>query len=283
MTSVFRSPAGAAAIRAFVEARYAASGLERHHVATSFGETHLLSAGAPEAPALVLLHGTGSNAMAWLGEIGPLARRYRVIAPDMPGEPGLSADRRLSLARHEPQAWLSELLAGLGIRRMALVGNSLGGWLALGHAIAAPETVSALALMAPSGLAPARASFVWRALGLMLLGPIGERRLNRLIFRDAPVPEEVAAFGRLSARHFRPVTEPVPVYADDALRRLNGRALLYVAGGRDVLLNTPASAERLARLLPQAERDIRPGAGHALMEAGPAIRAFLEKQTAAQG
>ena len=278
--SVFRSPATAKAIRGFTEARYARSGFARRWIDTAFGPTHLFEVGDADAPPVVLLHGTGSNALAWLGEIGPLAGDFRVIAPDLPGEPGLSADRRLKLAAGEPQAWLVDLLDRLGLARAAFVGTSLGGWLALGHATSAPRRVTALALLSSSGLAPARRSFLLKAIPLSFLGEAGLGRINRLVFRDAEIPEEVAEFARLTAQGFRPVIEPVPIYDDAALSRLAAVPVLMIAGGRDALLDSRASATRLARLLPAAEIDLRERAGHAILDAGPALRAFLQRNAA---
>lgn len=275
--SVYRSEAGKTAIRRFVASYYAACRCTERFVPTTFGDTHVLSAGPADAPPVVLLHGSASNALSWLGLMPRLAERYRVYAPDMPGEPGLSADCRLSLASGEPQAWLGEVLSALAVDRLAVVGNSLGGWLALNMASALPSRIAALALLAPSGLAKARASFVWQALGLLLLGPLGRRQLNRLIFRDACIPSEVAAFCALSARTFKPLTEPVPVLTDKALANLV-MPVLYIAGGRDALLNTPASQRRLMALVPHATTRVRPEGGHAIMDGDGDVVEFLVEQ-----
>lgn len=46
---------------------------------------HVQAMGAPEAPVLLLLHGTGAATHSWAGLAPLLAARFRVIAPDLPG------------------------------------------------------------------------------------------------------------------------------------------------------------------------------------------------------
>ena len=63
-------------------------------IPTSWGRTHLLAAGPGSAPPLLLLHGDGATATAWAGVAAALAGRFRVLAPDQPGNPGRSTVSR---------------------------------------------------------------------------------------------------------------------------------------------------------------------------------------------
>ena len=81
------------------------------HVPTSWGSTHVLTAGAANAPAVVLLHGDGATATAWSGVAARLADRFRVLAPDQPGSPGRSGSSRPFTATAEMVAWVDELLS----------------------------------------------------------------------------------------------------------------------------------------------------------------------------
>lgn len=58
------------------------------------GRTLVVLSGPEGAPPVVLLHGSTSNAVSWLGEAGILSRSFRVAAPDMPGEAGYSEEIR---------------------------------------------------------------------------------------------------------------------------------------------------------------------------------------------
>ncbi|HLH22200.1 MAG TPA: alpha/beta hydrolase [Chloroflexota bacterium] len=110
----------------------------RRIVETPRGRLHLLLAG--EGRAVVLLHGGFGGAGNWFRTLGPLARRFQVLAPDRPGF-GLAAP-----ATADALAWLDDLLAALAVRRVALVGHAGGGALALAYARARPDAVTALAL-----------------------------------------------------------------------------------------------------------------------------------------
>jgi pimeloyl-[acyl-carrier protein] methyl ester esterase len=95
---------------------------------------------------LVLLHGWGSNLRVWDGLANALARRFRVIAIDLPGHGRSDWD---SIA-HTPaaQAWrVHETLAPL-TARYSLVGWSLGGQFALDLAAAMPAGIERLVLIA---------------------------------------------------------------------------------------------------------------------------------------
>lgn len=89
---------------------------------------HRVGAGEP----LVLIHGIGSEWAIWEPLIDPLSREFDVIALDMPGF-GESAPLPDHIAPNESALadGVAEFLEGLGIERAHLVGNSLGGWVAL--------------------------------------------------------------------------------------------------------------------------------------------------------
>lgn len=106
-----------------------------------------------EGPPLVLLHGLAASKLSWLPILRPLAERFRVIVPDLPGHGESSKPR----ARYTP-AYFAEVVNGLleavGAERPILIGNSMGGRVALEVARRTPERVSGLVLLdaaAPGG------------------------------------------------------------------------------------------------------------------------------------
>ena len=111
----------------------------RRAVECAGARLHYLEAGA--GPAVVLLHGGFGGAGNWYRTLGPLSRRYRVLAPDRPGY-GLSTGP----AEDDSTPWLDGLLASLGVDRVALVGHAAGGAVALDYARARPTVVRALVL-----------------------------------------------------------------------------------------------------------------------------------------
>jgi 4,5:9,10-diseco-3-hydroxy-5,9,17-trioxoandrosta-1(10),2-diene-4-oate hydrolase len=104
---------------------------------------------------VVLLHGGGPGATAWSNfgrNVGVLSRSFRTLAVDQPG-----FGRSDKWAEH-PQYFthsaggLAGLLDALGLEKVHLVGNSLGGGTAVRLALRHPERVGRMVLMAPGGL-----------------------------------------------------------------------------------------------------------------------------------
>jgi len=273
---IYRSEQGRRAIEAFYRRTLAAAGgsVRTRFVDTSQGRTHLVEAGPADGSLLLLLHGSAANSATWLGDIPVWSRHFRVVAADLPGHPGLSEGGPLPLASDATATWLHSLLDVLGAETVRMVGMSLGGWAALDHASRHPDRVRALSLLSPGGLAPARRSFLFKALPLAFLGDRGSDRIQRLVFGGADVPGPVLEFGRLVSRHYRPVTEAVPVLGDAELSRLQ-MPIQYFGGSRDALSRAEESAARLARLLPHAEVHLLEGRGHAVIGQTEAILSFL--------
>jgi pimeloyl-ACP methyl ester carboxylesterase len=106
---------------------------------------------AGTGPPLVLLHGAGDNALDWRWVMPDLATAHRVYAPDLPGSPNSARP----FANYSPaffERFVAGFLDALGIERAAMVGNSLGGLVALRLAFSEPARVTALVLVDSAGL-----------------------------------------------------------------------------------------------------------------------------------
>lgn len=112
---------------------------------------HDLGEGTP----VVLIHGSGPGVSAWANwrpVLPELARRFRVLAPDMLG---FGFTERPAAIRYSLEIWLEHLFALLdaeGLQQVHLVGNSFGGAIALAAAIRRPERVGRLVLMGSVGV-----------------------------------------------------------------------------------------------------------------------------------
>jgi pimeloyl-ACP methyl ester carboxylesterase len=117
-------------------------------VATKNHALSVLEAGT--GPAVVTVHGLGATKASFLPTVAALAPHFRVIAFDLPGFG--DSDKPVGApydARYFAGA-VVELLDALGLDRAHVVGNSLGGRVALELGLRAPERVGRLALLAPS-------------------------------------------------------------------------------------------------------------------------------------
>jgi pimeloyl-ACP methyl ester carboxylesterase len=147
-------------------------------VPTSWGRTRLLAAGPAGAPPVLLLHGDGATATAWAGVAAVLAGRFRVLAPDQPGNPGRSTATRPFRSTADLTAWLAELVAALDVGPVHLVGHSAGAHLALSAALAGRPAPASLSLLDPTAcFAGFRARYLLHALPTLVRpGPDGVRR-----------------------------------------------------------------------------------------------------------
>jgi pimeloyl-ACP methyl ester carboxylesterase len=119
------------------------------HVTVEVGRHRLSTFSLGRGHPVVLLHGLAANKLSWLPLLGPLAERYRVIAVDLPGH-GESSKRR---GDHTPAyfgAVTRRLIDELGLEKVAFVGNSMGGRIALEVSATTPDRVSALVLLGPA-------------------------------------------------------------------------------------------------------------------------------------
>jgi pimeloyl-ACP methyl ester carboxylesterase len=110
-------------------------------------ETFYLEAG--EGPPVVLLHGLGATNASMLPTLAELSHDHRVLAPDLPG----FGDSDKPLQAYDPAfyaRWLVAFLDAVGVGGAVLVGNSMGGRIAIEVGLSAPERVDRLVLYAPS-------------------------------------------------------------------------------------------------------------------------------------
>jgi pimeloyl-ACP methyl ester carboxylesterase len=117
-------------------------------VTTRRARLSMMEAGT--GPPIVALHGLGGTKGSFLPTVWALAGRFRVIAVDLPGFG--DSDKPIG-APYDARFFAGvgiDLLNALALDRVHLIGNSLGGRIALEIAIRHPERVSRLGLLAPS-------------------------------------------------------------------------------------------------------------------------------------
>ncbi|WHT23061.1 alpha/beta hydrolase [Crossiella sp. CA-258035] len=263
---IYRSPSGRQLLLDSYRAQLAAwpGTPEQRHVPTPEGETFVVSAGPATAPPLVLLHGSGSNSAQWVARFTELIPYFRVHAVDIIGEPGLSAPSRPDPGTDRYAVWLDAVLDQLGLTEVAIMGYSLGSWLALDYAIRRPARVHRLALTCPPGLSRPLKGYLLKAVLLAPFGRWGKRRtvigmLGRelsTVDLDAVVEHTV----RMST-HYRHRGGELPVFTDDELANLN-IPLHVVVGADDVMWDAAITKQRLETHAPRATVHLLPGIGH---------------------
>jgi pimeloyl-ACP methyl ester carboxylesterase len=200
------------------------------HIEVGAGrQVHVIEAG--DGPPVVLLHGSGTSSLLLL----PLLERLDGvwgIAVDRPGF-GLSdpADLPRQHLREAVVEWIDDLLDRLGVDQTALAGNSMGGLWALWYALARPDRVRQLVLLAAAPLLPG--TRVPPPLRLMATPGLGDL-MNRLT-RPSPkmVVQMMASMGE-----------------QDTIVNFPDQIEAMVAAGRDPVASAASLAELRVAISP---------------------------------
>ena len=207
---------------------------------------------AVETPAVVLVHGLGVSSRYMVPLALRLAPTWRVYAPDLPGS-GRSEKPERALDVPQLADTLDEWMQAVGIERANLVANSLGCQIVADLAARRGERVERVVLVGPTVDRHAR-TFV-RQTGRLLLDSVREPpSLWAVIALDYLV------FGPL--RLLRTARYALEDRVEEKLRDVPVLALV-VRGERDALVSQ-RWAEEVARLLPEGQLAVVPGAAHAV-------------------
>lgn len=236
---------------------------------------------------MVLLHGLGASGFSWRENKGPLSRYYRVLVPDLPAHGRTPPDVVPDLGLETLTRELFRFLKSHGIRRAALLGNSLGGSLALLLARDYPERFPALVLLAPA-VAVSRLPRFFYPLRLPLLGAalaafLGPWTAKVALYRayhrrELITPEVIAGYApvfrtlanRLALRRLIQGLDPLPLSQVEALLPQLPQPICLIWGKEDHIL--PVSQGLwLKDRLPRAELHVLPEVGHAPQEEAPAL------------
>jgi pimeloyl-ACP methyl ester carboxylesterase len=244
---------------------------ESRFLETRFGATHVITFGADGARPLVLLHGLGTNATSWFPLATALAARHRVHAVDTIGDVGKSAGTRPSYRSGEYARWLDMVLDELGLGRALMAGLSAGGWIALHFALAHPERVERLALLAPASLQRMRAGMMLRgALAMTFPRASVVRSLFRyLAAQEAPVMPEWAMDDVIMRFQLaRPSSVRIPVVHDAELAALRVPTLLLL-GRNDPIYDGTRAAARVRSVAPRIRIEVIGDGGHLFVSRRP--------------
>jgi len=285
---------------ATLESRYA-NGASQYMDLSEGVRMHYRVHGPEAAPVLVLVHGFGASVHTWEPWVERLQIHYRIISVDLPGHGLTRAPSGHSFSAGSNAQLIEELTQRLNVRRLTLVGHSMGGAVAVRYALAHPEKLDGLVLVAAAAWPREQPRTGRTPLAFQLLRtPVG-----RALLRYAN-PRLFAERGLVSAYHDRSMVreEMVDRYVDLA-RAPGHRALLssdrnnrgdpplrpedfagiatptLVIHGENDRIIAVEDSRALAAAIPQARLVIYPDTGHMPMEEAPDqsaadLRAFLE-------
>ncbi|MGE0879178.1 MAG: alpha/beta fold hydrolase [Acidimicrobiia bacterium] len=248
---------------------FAGVDVRERDVETSVARTHIVEAGEPGRPPIVLLHSFTFSSTVWVRNLAALSAEHYVVAIDEPGDSNLSVlnERIRSIEDYRP--WFSEVLDAVGIAGATpVVGNSIGGWMGISLAVGLPDRITKLALISPASLA----RFGW---GLFKTIPIGlvartpprkAAMLRHFLLPSALAGEDGEAwaeqYGLIAG--FKPVMRSTPMigrHRDETLRSIPVPVLL-IEGEHEPLYDPRKAYERGRRLIPNVQAHLLDGVGH---------------------
>jgi len=245
---------------------------------------------------LVLVHGFGADKDNFTRLARRLTPRLRVVVPDLPGFGDASRDLQARYRIDDQVARLRLFLAGLGLERCHLGGNSMGGFIAAQYAATYPAAVQTLWLLDAAGCAAAYDNAIGRRylasgeVPLLVRTPGEFDALLRVVMQHVPwlphslrheLARRAVADFALHTRIFREFTRESPTLED---RYAAIRAPTLIVWGREDQMLSPAAAAVMAALIPRSELILLPDTGHLpMLERPRAVAADYLRFLAAQG
>lgn len=233
-------------------------------VETRHGTTRVYRYGDGGAP-IALLPGLLATSACFAELIPALAARHTVYAIDTLGEAGRSVQKAPFKDVRDRASALDDVFENLGLTGVRLVGGSTGGWHAVNQAIHAPGRLGSIVLLdATTVSAPFTRKVLWYGLAAATLDSewLWRRFLTWSVGEDV-LDQPAARLVLAGIRCYR-ARVPFQVCPTEEALRSTDVPTLALFGGRSVVHDSAAAAARLEDLLPHADVEILPDAGHYL-------------------
>lgn len=284
-------------VRTLLRLARLACGTRQHSVLVDGVRWHYLSAGNPNKPAMLLLHGFGADKDNWLAYCRQLADDFYLIAPDIQGfgesyVEDMAGDYSITTQVERVYSFTRQI----GLGNFHIAGNSMGGFIAAEFALKYPEAIATLTLMDAAGLrSPVKTSlFEAYDQGKILLLPHNRAEVIALskvaMAKPLKLPNVMLDYLLAEVQARRPMLEKLfkavmqAHNASDLSDRLATLKIptLVIWGRQDAILDVSAG-QLLAQKLPLGELAILDGVGHVpMVEAAGATatlqRNFIHKQ-----
>lgn len=234
--------------------------------------------------AILMLHGAGAEKESWLSFAQHLGQTRRIVIPDLPGHGSSSGDLSLNYDIAHQTNRVLEFMNGLGLEKVHLVANSMGGAIALRLASQHPERLASLQLIGCAGAqstSEASAAMFKEGVSNPLVAVRSLADFKLLMHTAMSKPPYIPGFFMtvLADRKIARASIDEKIYGDIA-RDLDQRAILgrittptsIIWGAQDRILPVEDAAFLHAKIV-GSEKLILEGLGHAPMVEDPKLLA----------
>ena len=244
------------------------------YVDTSWGETFVRISGPEDGPPLVLLPGANATSLLWEPNVSAWSEDYRVFAVDNIFDFGRSVYSRNMTTPEDFVDWLDELLEEMGLENdVDLLGLSYGGWIAGQYALAHPERLAKLVLVAPAAtVAWFSGDFIKKGIMCLIPHPHFTKNMVRWALHDAAegtpeqrrIVEEAEENAWIGLRSFKLKQMVNPTVLTDEQWRSFEMPVLFLVGENEVIYSiTGAEAVgRINSVAPEILTELFPNCGH---------------------
>lgn len=249
--------------------------VEESDLETSFGSTHIIRAGSPDLPPLLLFHGVGDNsALMWIYNAKALAEHFHLIAVDTVGGPGKSRpNERYRRQGMDHTLWFGELLDGLRLEHAFVAGVSMGCLLAQIFLVAWPGRIKGIVGMAGLPSLQSVKSNPLRAMTVFLpeaLFPT-DKNIRKLMLKLSGSNASVFTENELIMRHYGQLLRhfnkmamakhPQKRFTAEEAAFFTDRSL-FLVGDKDRIAYFPGCGQVLEKL--GTAHEILPDTGHGI-------------------
>jgi pimeloyl-ACP methyl ester carboxylesterase len=239
----------------------------------------VLSAGDPSAPAILLIHGWSQAALSFTRQLGGLADRFHVVAPDLRGHG--ASDKPDAAEAYGQEAWAGDIAAvieGMGLDRPVILGWSMGGYVVQDYLTLHGDSAVSGVVLCSTGVTKGsflpEAAKAFRAAdpGTTAAGMLSEDTAENIAATlgfiractNQPMEREdyatAAAFNMLCPPHIRAVSRQRPADYRAVMAALTV-PVLVVWGDAERVIHRSQFDEALATM-PFAQASVFEGCGH---------------------
>lgn len=234
---------------------------------THYGVVRAYQHGPDGGVPLVLLNCFWATSAMWAEHVRALAGDFTIYTVDMLGQPGASVQTKPMKTPDDCARCLDELLEGLGLRRVHLVGHSYGGWTAAQAVARVPDRLASVTLIEPCNTVARLSAGFWRTAPLLML-PGAERKKRTVAdILGQPAPgsllESVMELVLVAGSAFASFGTPFPRYLPDSLlRSVDVPTQVLLAG--NTIHGSAKGIDRISRAAPSWRHRLWPEATHML-------------------